>query len=451
MNANITYRTRLTQLATCLAFVMVLLDTSVVNVAVDSIRSTFHTNMLGIQWVINSYSIVFSTLLLTAGSLGDRYGSKPIFLVGFLLFTVGSMFCGFSGTLGALIVSRVIQGIGAALLVPTSLSIIRTIFEDPTYSGKAVGWWGAGGGIALAAGPVVGGLLISHFGWPSIFLLNVPLGIMSFGIVLIFAPTKKNRSSEKLDNFGQLLSALTLSLLTYGLIEANQSGWGSLAVIISFIGSALSVLILILIERSHPNPIIPLKLFRSSVLGVAIIIGLIANLTFYGMIFVLSLYFQGVRHFTPEETGTAFLPMMSSLFLVNIIAGRLLPRVGTKMLTSLGLIISALGYLLLLLTIESPHRWETLVAMLLSGSGIALAIPSITSATLHSTPVEKAGIASGLLNSARQVGGIIGVAIFGNLINVSKSTEFIGGFRIVLVIACILLILGAIFSKLKLR
>jgi len=430
---------------------MVLLDTSVVNIAVDSIRTTFHTNMIGIQWVINSYSIVFSTLLLIAGSLGDRYGSKPIFLVGFLLFTVGSMFCGFSGTLCALIISRGIQGIGAALLVPTSLSIIRTIFEDPTYRGKAVGWWGAGGGIALAAGPVVGGLLISHFGWPSIFLLNIPLGIMSFGIVLFYAPTKKNKSSEKTDHCGHLLSALTLSLLTYGLIEASQSGWGSLAVIISFIGSALSVLILILIERTHPNPIIPLKIFRSSVLGVAIIIGLIANLTFYGMIFVLSLYFQMVRGFTSEEAGTAFLPMMSALFLVNIIAGRLLPRVGTKMLTSLGLIISALGYSLLLLTIESPHQWETSVAMLLSGSGIALAIPSITSATLHSTPVEKVGIASGLLNSARQVGGIIGVAIFGNLINVSKSTQFIVGVKIALVVSCILLILGAILGKTKLR
>ncbi|MBT0724880.1 MFS transporter [Rosenbergiella sp. S61] len=450
MSVKITYRTRLIQIATCLAFVMVLLDTSVVNVAVDSIRSTFHTDMLGIQWVINSYSIVFSTLLLTAGSLGDRYGSKPIFLAGFFLFTIGSILCGFSGTLGALIFSRVIQGLGAALLVPTSLSIIRTIFEDPTSRGKAVGWWGASGGIALAAGPVVGGLFISHFGWPSIFLLNVPLGIISFGIVLIYAPSKKTKNSEKLDNYGQLLSAFTLSLLTYGLIEASQSGWGSLAVIISFIGSALSALLLILVERSHSNPIIPLKLFRSSVLGVAIIIGLIANLTFYGIIFVLSLYFQLVKHFTPEEVGTAFLPMMSSLFLVNIIAGRLLPRVGPKFLTSLGLIISALGYLLLLLAIQSPHQWETSVAMLLSGSGIALAIPSITSATLHSTPVEKAGIASGLLNSARQVGGIIGVAIFGNLINVSTSTQFIGGVKIVLVVSCILLIYGAILSKLKL-
>ena len=450
MSRKLNHPILLTQITTCLAFMIVLLDTSVVNVAIFSMCSSLHTDIRGIQWVINAYSVVFSSLLLTAGVLGDRYGFKPVFLGGFLLFTFGSLCCGISETLITLIFFRAIQGIGAALLVPTSLSIIRALYDDEVSRDKAVGWWGACGGIALAAGPVVGGILVSHLGWPAIFILNVPLGILGFVIVWLYAPSNTSSSGQKIDFLGQFLAIITLCALTYSLIESSKFGWANLKVITAMGFALVSVIILIFIERSHSNPILPLQLLSRSALGVTSIVGLFANLSFYGMIFVLSLYFQSIRHFSPERTGLAFLPMMAVLVLMNILAGRLLPYIGVRRLVSLGLVIASLGYFLLFLVSKTYFNWEMASAMLLAGGGVALSIPAITSATLTSVPINKVGTASGILNSARQLGGVIGVALFCTLINGGTEANFIHGMDSALIISSMLLLYSAYLSQMKL-
>lgn len=433
------FQTRITQVATCLAFAIVLLDTSVVNVAIATIRHSLHTDMRGIQWIINSYSLTFSALLLTAGVLGDRFGCKPVFLAGFALFTFGSLCCGLSATAGTLIASRIIQGVGAALLVPASLSLIHILFRDDAERGKAIGWWGAAGGIALAAGPVAGGWLVTLQGWPSVFLLNVPVGILGLLIVARYAPPSVPRPAKRPDIAGQLAAIIMAGSLAYGLITAGHDGWTSQHVLISLIISVVSALLFMVAERHHPDPMLPLSLFHQVTLTTSTLVGFIANLAFYGMIFVLSLYFQTVLHYSPQQAGSAFLPMMAILVVMNILAGRIMPRVGVKRLTVYGLLISASGYGWLI----SAGHLATPLAMLLAGSGIALAIPAITSAALASVAPNQTGIAGGLLNAARQAGGVFGVALFGTLINSHSPLQFTHGMHTALMISVGLLLLAA--------
>lgn len=432
------YRTRITQIATCLAFAIVLLDTSVVNVAIAAIRTSLHTDMRGIQWIINSYSLTFSALLLTAGVLGDRFGCKPVFLAGFALFTFGSLCCGLSTTAGTLIASRIIQGAGAALLVPASLSLIHILFSEDAARSKAIGWWGAAGGIALAAGPVAGGWLVTLQGWPSIFLLNVPAGILGLLIVARYAPPSVPRPGKRPDIVGQLTAIMMAGSLAYGLISAGHDGWTSRHVLSSLAVSVVCALLFMVVERRHPDPMLPPGLFRQVTLSISILVGFIANLAFYGMIFVLSLYFQTVLHYSPQQAGTAFLPMMAILVVMNILAGRIMPRVGVKRLAVYGLLISACGYGWLI-----NAGLTTPLAMLLAGSGIALAIPAITRAALASVAPEQTGIAGGLLNAARQAGGVCGVALFGTLINSHSRLQFTHGMHTALTISVGLLLFAA--------
>lgn len=449
---NINYRTCIIQSAACLAFMVVLLDVSVVNVALNVIQVSFHADMSQLQWIINAYALVFSALLLSAGMLGDIFGNKPIFLTGFTLFTVASLGCGLSTGLMMLIACRIIQGIGAALLVPNSLSILRNLFEDEASRSKAIGWWGASGGIALAAGPVIGGILVTSLGWSSIFLLNVPLGLIGLWSVGRYAiNSEQNRGKKSFDIAGQLVGILTLAVFVFGLIEGGHYGWGSILILMVFSGAVLGAIIFIVIELHQPDPMIPLQLFRHPVLGSVTIIGSVANLTFYGMIFVLSFYFQSIRHFSPEKTGIAFLPMMAVLMLVNIIAGRMIIKVGSKILTNIGLTISAIGYGLLLTVTATSSYWIMVFPMLFAGSGIALAIPAITNATLASVQSNQAGIASGILNAARQVGGVIGVSLFGTLISGNTDIQFIHGMHVALIISVGLLLCSVWLSSAKIQ
>ena len=441
------YRTRITQIATCLAFAIVLLDTSVVNVAIAAIRLSLHTDMRGIQWIINSYSLTFSALLLTAGVLGDRFGCKPVFLAGFALFTFGSLCCGLSQTAGTLIASRIIQGAGAALLVPASLSLIHILFREDAERGKAIGWWGAAGGIALAAGPVAGGWLVTWQGWPSVFLLNVPAGIIGLLIVARYAPPSVPRPGKHPDIAGQLTVIITAGSLAYGLITAGHDGWASHSVLSSLTVSVVCAALFIVVERRHPDPMLPLSLFRQVTLRTSTLVGFIANLAFYGMIFVLSLYFQTVLHYSVQQAGSAFLPMMAILVVMNILAGRIMPKVGVKRLAVYGLLISAGGYGWLI----SAGPQTTPLAMLLAGSGIALAIPAITSAALDSVAPGQTGIAGGLLNAARQAGGVFGVALFGTLINSYNPVQFTHGMHTALAISAGLLLFAAGISGLWLK
>ncbi|MFT8420409.1 MAG: MFS transporter [Gluconacetobacter sp.] len=444
-------RSRLVQVASCLGFVVVLMDVSVVNVALEALRAAFRADMSGLQWVVNAYTLAFAALLLTAGALGDRVGARRIFMAGFSLFTLASLGCGLASDLWALILARFLQGIGAALLVPNSLSLLRQVFHDPEERNRAVGWWGAGGGIALAAGPVAGGFLIAVAGWRAIFLVNLPIGMLGLWLTARYAPTSLKHPNHGLDLAGQITAAFALAGLTMALTEASVRGWTDPVIVAGLVAAMLLGVLFLWLEIGNPSAMLPLVLFRDGTLRSATAIGLIANLAFYGGVFILSLYFQAVRHYSPQRTGLAFLPMMATLVIMNVIAGRVVGRIGPRRLTAIGMSISALGYGLLLPVSATGSYWLLAVPMLLAGGGIALTIPTITNATLTSVPHVQAGIASGLLNSARQVGGMIGVAIFGYFVRSQETVLFMRGMHTAIIFTVALLILGTVIGLAGIR
>ena len=285
---------RYTLAAASLGFVVVLLDVSVVNVALESLRVGFDTDVAGLQWVVNAYTLVFAALLLTTGALGDRLGAKRVFMAGFALFTLASLGCGLATSLGALITARIVQGLGAAMLVPTSLSLLQQAFPDPVARSRAVGWWGAAGGIALAAGPVLGGLLVTHIGWRSIFLINLPIGLLGLCLTLRIAPTAVARTSQSFDLAGQCTAILALGSLTAALTEAGRLGWQHPFVLGGLAFSFLAGGLFLRLESRSSHPMLPLTLFRNSTFSVASTAGLIVNFAYYGLVFVFSLFFQSI-------------------------------------------------------------------------------------------------------------------------------------------------------------
>jgi DHA2 family methylenomycin A resistance protein-like MFS transporter len=446
MSSVQTPRPGLTLVGAALGFVVVLLDVSVVNVALDAFRASFAADVAGLEWLVNAYTLTFAALLLMAGALGDRFGARKMFAAGFILFTLASVGCGLAPTLTVLVLARIVQGAGAALLVPNSLSLIQQAFPDPTARNRAVGWWSASGGIALAAGPVVGGLLVAHFGWRSIFLINLPIGVIGLIMTLRHARPSPTNAHHALDLPGQCAAIVALGALAMVLIEAGRLGWTDLRILGGALLAVLAGAAFIVIERASAAPMLPLELFRSRAFSVASATGVLLNFAYYGLIFVFSLFFQWEYRLTPAATGLAFLPMTLVLMAVNIAAGRLVSRLGPRRLMIIGQFVAALGYLLLLPALQAGSYAWLVVPMLLAAGGIALTVPTITNVTLSSVGPSRAGIASGVLNTARQVGGLIGVAVCGYLVHDTAPAAFMQGVRLSLAAAVVLLIIGALLA-----
>lgn len=450
-NLSMDHRQRGTLVAAGLGFVVVLLDVSVVNVALEALLAGFHTDVAGLQWVINAYTLVFAALLLTSGALGDRFGARQVFASGLAIFTFASLACGLAPSLGLLVTSRVVQGLGAALLVPSSLSMLQQAFPTPAQRSRAVGWWGAAGGIALAAGPVIGGVLVSHVGWRSIFLINLPIGALGLVLTLRHAPISVMRPGRGLDLPGQLSAIIALASLTAALTEASRLGWLHPWVCAGFAVSLLGMLGFLWLESRSPTPMLPLSLFGNPTFSTATIAGVIVNFAYYGLVFVFSLFFQVVQHLSPQQTGLAFLPMTGVLMVMNIVAGRLVAKTGPRVLMTVGLGLAALGYVLLLPISADRSYWLLVMPMLVAASGIALTVPTMINVTLSSVDPSRAGMASGVLNSARQTGGMLGVAIFGFLVRDTAPGRFMHGMHLSIGVAVGLLTIGAVLSFFGIR
>ncbi|MGW8309117.1 MAG: MFS transporter [Achromobacter pulmonis] len=433
-----------TLLAAATGFALVLLDVSVVNVALEALRQEFSTGITGLQWVVNAYTLAFAALLLTSGALGDRIGARRMFLWGLTLFTLSSLLCGLANSLELLIAARLAQGIGAALLVPNSLSMLQRAFQSAIARNRAVGWWGAVGALALAAGPVLGGVLVTHLGWRAIFLLNLPLGMIGLVLTLRHVPHDTAGARRDLDWPGQAAAAVALAALTASLIEAGSRGWGDAWVLAGLAAFALGLGAFLWIESHAPTPMLPLALFRVPMFTVSSVSGMMVNFAYYGLVFVLSLFFQIQQHLSPQQAGFAFLPMTVVLIGANIVAGRLIARLGARRLMVLGLGLATAGYLLMLLASRDGRYALLVVPMLMAGGGIALTIPTMTNATLSSVDVSRAGIASGVLNSARQIGGMLGVAVFGYLVRDTAPRAFMHGMYASMALAVASLALGAL-------
>jgi len=438
-----THQQRWVLAATSLGLIVVIVDVSVVNVALVKLQSAFAAGMTGLQWVVNAYTLTFAACLLTGGALGDRLGTKRIFIAGFGIFTIASLGCGLAPSLVLLIASRVVQGLGAALLVPASLSLLNQAYTDPIERSRAVGLWAAAGGIALAAGPVIGGVLIFQIGWRSIFLVNLPVGLLGVLLTMRNAPMSLPSLDKGIDIAGQCAAILALAGLIGAITEAGQLGWGHPIVLGGFIIFAVAGALFVAIEARGQAPMLPLELFSNRTFSVSSVVGLIVNFAFYGLIFVFSLFFQEVQHYSTIQTGLAFLPMTAVVMGMNLVAGRLISRIGARPLMVAGLLTAAAGYLLLLPITAAVSYSHLVLPLLIAGSGIALTVPTMTNATLSAVDRARSGIASGVLNAARQTGGVLGVAVFGLLVQHQQSGLFMAGVHDALGMAAVSLLLGA--------
>ena len=424
----------LTLTAALLGFALISLDASVVNVALPSIEDAFGGGMSGLQWVVDAYTLSFAALMLSTGAFADRAGASRAYAIGIALFTLASTACGLAPNLPTLIGARVLQGMAAAVVLPASLSLVRQAYTEPAKRARAVATWGAGGAAAVALGPVAGGTLTTLWEWRGIFFINLPLGAVAL-LLLIRAPRSERRPAP-LDLPGQLTAVVALTAVTFAVIEGGATAVGALLVAI-LAGAAF-----IRVERRQSHPVVPFGLFRSRTVSVAVAAGAACSVAFFGLVFLFSLFFQQVQGRSALYAGLMFLPMTSLIGVTNIVSGKLAARYTPQLPMLIGQSLAALGSLVLLYVDESTP--PLLVAWLLvpMALGCALTVPPLTIAMMDAVPAERAGLAAGVLNSARQVAGGLGIAVFGALV----ADDFTTGLRESLAISATLFATTAFLS-----
>jgi MFS transporter, DHA2 family, methylenomycin A resistance protein len=403
-----------------LGFAVVALDAQVTNVALPAIHRSFGGGLAGLQWIVAGYTLMFSALLLFGGSMADRVGSKIAYRNGMVLFVVASAACGLAPSLPFLVVARIVQGTGAALVTPTSLSLIREAFEDSRERARAIAFWAMGGSVAAAAGPVLGGLL-TQVDWRLIFFVNLPVGLAAIGFLTQAAPSP--RRTARFDWTGQASAVLALGALTYALIEGGSVGFGASRIIAAFLIAAASFTVFLFAERRGQHPMVPLALFRSRLVAITLSVAFITMAGFYGTVFLQSLYFQQQRGYSALATGLLFLPMTSLVALTNPLVSKIAQRFGRVLPIIAGQLGMAGGLLVLALIPLHAPVLVVAVVMILVGVGGAFTVPPIASLFLDSVPGQLGGTASGVLNTFRQMGGSLGVAVFGAVVNASSTFE----------------------------
>ena len=425
--------------AICLGFVIVQLDVSVVNVGLNALSAAYHARIADLEWVINSYSLMFAALLLSSGSVSDRFGAKNIFLFGVLVFMAGSLCCALSPTLIILEIARTIQGIGAAFIVPTSLTLLSHYYPEPHARTRAISFWAASGSMALAAGPVIGGLLIQYLGWRSIFLLNIPVGLISLFIALRFAPASQ-KQDRSLNIPGQLLIILALGLITFTLTESGRRGWDDVMNLCLLLAGGLTFMVFCLRERFSSTPVLPTQIRTNGFIISSAVIGFLCTLVFYGAVFILSLYFQQAMRMSPSDTGFAFLPMMLSVALATYNASRLGKHYGVRNVVIAGGICCFAGFGWLSAVGADWTIWQLLLPMILMGVGTSLAVPGLAGLIFSEVSPKNAGAASAFFSCSRQMGGVVGIALFGAIFSGATSLVFIGELRVVCYVAMVFIV-----------
>ncbi|QEM80245.1 MFS transporter [Halomonas binhaiensis] len=436
---------QLTLVAASLGFAVISLDVSVVNVALERIREALQTDVTGLQWVLNAYTLVFASLLLSAGALGDRLGPRPVYAAGLGLFTLASVGCAFSGSIESLIAARIAQGLAAALCVPASFALITMSFSETTSRARAIGTWAGIASSALGAGPLVGGVLINTFGWQSIFLINLPLGLVGVWLTLTNAPHGTRPTTRSLDPIGQMFAILALGGLTIGCVEIGRFGWEAPLVLAGFGAFVICGMGFVFYESNHPDPMLPLGVMRTAAVAAPSFIGMAINFAFYGLMFAVSLFFQTVKGYSPLQTGLAFLPMTGVITLTNFGAGWLSARFGPKLLILAGLVMATIGYLWLSEISASTPFGSIIPRLFLIGIGAALVVPPINAVLLSGVDHGRVGIASGALNAARQIGGVIGVGVFGSLV-AGSAASITAGLQSALLLSALAMILAFVVA-----
>jgi EmrB/QacA subfamily drug resistance transporter len=439
---------------------MIMLDNTIVNVALPSIQRSLHMSISSLEWIVTAYALTFAALLITGGKLGDLYGRKRMFIAGLVVFTLASLACGLAPSAGFLIGARAVQGVGAALMNPATLSIITATFP-PKERGQAIGIWAGVSALALAIGPLIGGLIVDNINWHWIFYVNVPVGVV--GIIVsrwVIAESRDTSHEQSIDLPGLVSSGGALLALSYALIEGNQRGWGSPEIIGLFVGAAVLFAVFIWLELRQRLPMLDLDLFKIGSFAGANIVAMLVSLGMFGVFFFISLYVQNVLGYSPTKAGAIFLPMTVLIILIAPISGKLSDRVGSRWLMGAGMTI--LGVSLLLYQRIGLHTgfWSLLPQLVLGGVGMALVMSPMTSAAMGSVPTDKAGVGSGVLNSFRQVGGSLGIALMGAILltyqhptksKVVAAQQFVNGLHAALLVSAFIAFAAAAVAVFMVR
>jgi DHA2 family methylenomycin A resistance protein-like MFS transporter len=396
----------------CVGYFLVLLDVTVVNVALPKIGSGLNAGVSGLQWVVDGYALALAALLLAGGTIGDLRGHKPVVLTGLAIFGMASLGCGLAPSVGVLIAARAAQGIGAALLLPGTLAIISRMFPEGGEQARAIGIWAGVGSAALPAGPLLGGLIVQGLGWRWVFFLNVPIVLVAGAVALRAVEDDDDRGTGRLDRAGVALGAVTLATATFAVIETGRAGLGITT------GIAIAVAVFALVgflraERIAAEPMLPLTLFRRPAFSTANAIAAVMNLGTLGLLFLLTLFLQALQHRSALGAGVAVLPLFLPLTLLAPIAGRVTARRGPKPMMLAGLLLAAVGVALLSTWSSNTAYPLLLLAMLCWGVGLGLLTPAVVAAAIAAAPADRSGLASGVNNTARQAGGAVGIAAYG--------------------------------------
>jgi MFS transporter, DHA2 family, methylenomycin A resistance protein len=444
-------RQRWTLIAACFAQFMILLDVTIVNVALPAIQRQLDVSPGTLVWTINAYVLPLAAFILVGGTLGDRYGRKRVFALGFALFTLFSAGCALSTSDHELIAFRALQGVGAALLAPLSLSILVDAFE-PERRAWAIGIWATIAGFGFGLGPVLGGVLIEVFDWSAIFWVNVPIGVAGLLTTLVHVRESRDPNARRLDLGGAALASGALFCLTLGLVETDDHAWTS-AFTLAFLGAAVGLGAAFLVyEARHPDPMLPLDFFRRRAFTIANLDYALLYAALAGTLFFVSLYFQNVKGFSVLETGLSWLTMNGPFLLVSPFAGRLQARLGARRVVIGAALLAGLGVLdFALLDADSPFV-QALPGYVLVGIGYGAAVPAISAVAMGAIEVERAGVASGVLNTARQVGSAVGLATLGSIAtavaggSLSKSDDFVSGMRAAMLVAGALALAASVLT-----
>lgn len=402
----------------CLSVLLVVVDNTIVNVALPTLSAQLHASTSGLQWLVDAYSLVFAGLLLVGGGLGDRFGRKPMLQLGLVLFAATSLWAASSSTTNELIAARAGMGAAAALIYPATLALLSTIFTDRREKAMAIGIWSGVSGLAVAVGPVSGGILLQHFAWHSIFLVNIPLVVLALIAGKTLLPNSRDEAPGRFDVMGAALSVGAVGLLVWTIIEAPDRRWTSAATVLGFLGGAAVLAGFLGWEQLRTHPLLDVTLFRNPRFTAASVAIAMAFFGLFGFIFLITQFFQAVRGYDTLRAGVATLPFAVVVGVLSPVAIIMMKRFGTTLVVAAGLGLMSAGFVLVANTdVDAAYWGPVVIAMVLMAAGLALVSGPATEAIMNALPAARVGAGSAVNDTTREVGGALGVAVIGSVMN----------------------------------
>lgn len=446
----------LTLLATCLGLFLGQVDTTAINLALPAMSRDLGGGIGSMQWAIDAYNVAFAALLLTGGTLGDRFGRRRLFRLGIAVFVAGSLVCALAPTLGVLLLGRVLQGVGSGLLLPQSLAILATAFPGRRERNRAMAAWSMVAGIGLAAGPTLGGLVVDEIGWQYIFWVNVPVGTVALLLAVWHVPESRNPDARRVDLAGQVLGVLFLGLLTFVVVDGRKQGWGSAVIVASSVVAVVCAALFLVVERRQSSPMLPLNLMRRGQLPVATVVAMCMTFGMYGLFMLVSLAFQQERGASALAAGLEMLPLPLVFVALSPVVGRLVTRFGPRLPMTAGMALMGLGVLIYALIGPEAPLAAIEVSFVVVGIGLALNTGPVVGVAVSAVSAQRAGLASGIANLARILGATLGVAVVGTVLAVvgndaARGPAFRSGLRAALLVGCAVEFLGALVAFAKVR